>query len=231
MTTLEHSVVSSKLSLPDTYESVVLGGTFDQLHKGHRLFLKVAADLMRHRIVIGICDGPMLTTKQFAELIQPIEDRKHNVENYIRSIKQGLLVQVEPIVDPYGPSTIDETLAAVVVSKETLRGGLSVNKKRGDRGFSQLNIEVVDLVPEASGSPNMGNKPVKQEREEILLKVVPPLDPAYVRWRARDLERIHGLTPANPRAVKPQDHYIEYMRLNGWLDVDLSDPDLAHLLK
>ncbi|WRX31935.1 hypothetical protein QQP08_024422 [Theobroma cacao] len=62
----------------------------------------------------------------------------------------------------------------------------------------------------------MGNKPVKQEqREEILLKIVPPLDQAYVRWLARDIERIHGFTPRNPRAVKPPDHYIEYMRLNG----------------
>lgn len=77
----------------------------------------------------------------------------------------------------------------------------------------------------------MGNKPAKQEREEVLLKVVPPLDRAYVRWVARDLERIHGLTPVNPRAVKPPEHYIEYMHLNGWLDVDLGDPDLAHLFK
>ncbi|CAL9000216.1 unnamed protein product [Prunus brigantina] len=81
------------------------------------------------------------------------------------------------------------------------------------------------------GSPNMGNKPVKQESEEIFLKVVPPLDHTYVRWLARDLERIHGFTPAKPRAVKPPDHYIEYMHLNGWLDVDLADPDLAHLFK
>ncbi|XP_021901419.1 uncharacterized protein LOC110817270, partial [Carica papaya] len=42
---------------------------------------------------------------------------------------------------------------------------------------------------------------------------------------------IHGFTPKNPRAVKPPDHYIEFMRLNGWLDVNLNDPDLAHLLK
>ncbi|KAK8605019.1 hypothetical protein V6N13_082478 [Hibiscus sabdariffa] len=76
----------------------------------------------------------------------------------------------------------------------------------------------------------MGNKPAKQERrEEIILKIVPPLDQAYVRWLARDIERIHGFTPRNPRAVKPPDHYIEYMRLNGGLDVDLDDPDLARL--
>ncbi|KAL7174029.1 hypothetical protein ACSBR2_033308 [Camellia fascicularis] len=77
----------------------------------------------------------------------------------------------------------------------------------------------------------MGNKPAKEEKEEIFLKIVPPLDRAYVRWLARDLERIHRFTPRNPRAVKPPDHYIEYMRLNGWLDLDLDDPDLAHLLK
>ncbi|KAH7561297.1 hypothetical protein JRO89_XS10G0207900 [Xanthoceras sorbifolium] len=80
---------------------------------------------------------------------------------------------------------------------------------------------------------SMGNKPVKQkqEREEILLKIVPPLDHAYVRWLTRDVERIHGFTIKNPRPVKPPDHYIEYMRLNGWLDVNLDDPDLAHLFK
>ncbi|XP_052186761.1 uncharacterized protein LOC127797696 [Diospyros lotus] len=79
----------------------------------------------------------------------------------------------------------------------------------------------------------MGNKPVsvKQEKEEILLKIVPPLDHSCVRWLARDLERIHRFTPRNHRAVKPPDGYIEYMRLYGWLDVDLDDPDLAHLFK
>ncbi|XP_016743889.2 uncharacterized protein [Gossypium hirsutum] len=78
----------------------------------------------------------------------------------------------------------------------------------------------------------MGNKPAKQERrEEVLLKIVPPLDQAYVRWLARDIERIHSFSPRNPRAVKPPEHYIVYMQLNGWLDVDLDDPDLAHLFK
>ncbi|XP_044504779.1 uncharacterized protein LOC123225025 [Mangifera indica] len=79
----------------------------------------------------------------------------------------------------------------------------------------------------------MGNKPVsvKQEREEIFLKIVPPVDRAYVRWLTRDVKRIHGFTPKKPCAVKPPDHYIECMRLNGWLEVNLDDPDLAHLFK
>ncbi|XP_077241337.1 aspartyl/glutamyl-tRNA (Asn/Gln) amidotransferase subunit B [Tasmannia lanceolata] len=77
----------------------------------------------------------------------------------------------------------------------------------------------------------MGNKPAKQENEEILVKVAPPLDRAFVRWLARDVERVQNFAPKNPRAIKPPDHYIEYMRLQGWLDLDLDDPDLARVLK
>ena len=79
----------------------------------------------------------------------------------------------------------------------------------------------------------MGNRPAKmvEKKEEMLLMVTPPLDSAYVRWLSRDLERIHGFAPVKTRALTPPDHYIEFMRLNGWLDVDLDDPHIAHLFK
>ncbi|ERN16167.1 uncharacterized protein LOC18444465 [Amborella trichopoda] len=83
---------------------------------------------------------------------------------------------------------------------------------------------------------DMGNKPTKREptkRESdvIQVKVMPPLDQALLKWLTRDLDRIHSFAPRNPRAIKPPEHYIEYMRMNGWLDVNLDDPDLAHLFK
>ncbi|XP_039116753.1 phosphopantetheine adenylyltransferase 1 [Dioscorea cayenensis subsp. rotundata] len=136
---------------PEPYLAVVLGGTFDRLHDGHRRLLKKSAELAKERVVVGVCTGPMLAKKKFVDLIEPVEMRIKAVEDYLKSVKPGLIVQVEPIIDPFGPSIVDEKLDAIIVSKETLSGGLSVNKKRAEKGLPELKVEVVDLL---SGGEN-----------------------------------------------------------------------------
>ncbi|CAG0886200.1 unnamed protein product [Darwinula stevensoni] len=58
-----------------SFDHVVVGGTFDRLHHGHKIFLSEALLLTRKILTVGVADGPLIQNKKLMELIEPCNTR------------------------------------------------------------------------------------------------------------------------------------------------------------
>ena len=128
------------------HDEVVLGGTFDRLHAGHKLLLSAAALCAARRVLVGVTDAPMLVNKTGAEVIEPLDLRNAMVTDFLTSVKPQLVVDSVGISDPFGPSIVEKSLSCIVVSQETLKGGQAVNKRRVQNGLDELAVVVIGLV-------------------------------------------------------------------------------------
>eukprot|EP00160_Parvularia_atlantis_P005123 Unigene14371_Nuclearia_a/m.43375 Unigene14371_Nuclearia_a/g.43375 ORF Unigene14371_Nuclearia_a/g.43375 Unigene14371_Nuclearia_a/m.43375 type:complete len:324 (-) Unigene14371_Nuclearia_a:28-999(-) len=128
------------------YPGVVLGGTFDHLHAGHRLLLSVSALLASRRVVCGVTDAVMLANKKHAAFLEGVAERIAHVEAFLRLFRPDLEAIVVPIADPFGPSIVLPDLDAIVVSAETISGAHAVNQRRAENGLSQIKVLVIALL-------------------------------------------------------------------------------------
>lgn len=116
------------VSIPDEelYNSVALGGTFDHLHSGHKLMLSLAALVSRDRILCGITASEMLTNKNHPEKLESLDSRMLRVQEFFTEFKEGCVNNIEIVTlrDSFGPTIELDDLDALIVSPETLPGGL-----------------------------------------------------------------------------------------------------------
>lgn len=90
-----------------TYRNVVLGGTFDRIHAGHKVLLTQAVLLATERVVVGVTDGGMIKSKKLHELILPAAHRIEHVKEFLEDVDPFLRYEVVPILDPFGPTATD----------------------------------------------------------------------------------------------------------------------------
>lgn len=141
------------------YDNVCLGGTFDGLHNGHKVFLNDALIRTNKELVIGVTDLSILKHKVLYELIDSVENRIQNLKEYLIDVNDNINYNIVPIYDPFGPSIEIKELECLVVSEETLKGGLKVNEKRIEKNFKELDLVVTKLVEESvKVNPNEENK-------------------------------------------------------------------------
>ena len=126
--------------------TVLVGGTFDELHKGHRKLIMTAFEA-GERVMIGLSSDDLARELRKNHEIATYEQRLKELRSLLR--KQGMLdrAKIVPLDTPYG-ITLSTTIAdALVVSKETERVGNDINKKRKASGLKPLTLVVIDMVP------------------------------------------------------------------------------------
>ncbi len=132
------------------YQHIVLGGSFDHLHRGHRSLLKTA---FAHgdRVTIGLVTDKALEQKVHRNQMQSYSTRQRALRAEINRWRGTAPCFIMPINDIYGPSIIDESMDAIIATASTLHNVQKVNSERRKRGLSVLKIVMVPEVPAEDG--------------------------------------------------------------------------------
>jgi pantetheine-phosphate adenylyltransferase len=141
-----------------------MGGTFNQLHKGHKLLIDKAFELAGEQgsVFIGISAGEIIKEKKD---VKSFEERKKIIEKYLYEKDFIKRATVKPIIDKYGPS-IKEKFDAIVVSPETRKTAEEINEKRKQKRKKPLEIIQIPFVLAEDGHPISSSRIKKHEIDE-----------------------------------------------------------------
>ena len=139
------------LNMPK-FQSVGLGGTFDRLHAGHKLFLDLAA-YYGIEIQVGLIGDEYLANqkKSLNQLISNYEKRSKNLHEYVKlRDKSCTIIKINSLGKDRDYAR-DSNLNAIIASQETFQGASRINKARLQLNKDPLTIIIVPFVISTSG--------------------------------------------------------------------------------
>jgi len=153
------------------FKIVAVGGTFDELHKGHRALLMKAFEV-GEQVIIGLCSDEFVKKLEKPHPTASYADRLNELKTFLQ--KNGLLskAKIIPLNDAYGITLSKGCVEALVVSKETEPTALAINQKREKLGLQPLYIIAIDMIPSENHVPISTTRIRRGEidREGLLLK-------------------------------------------------------------
>jgi len=149
---LTHPPSNPGSSLPPLFPVAALGGTFDHLHAGHKILLSMGAWVASEKLIVGITDDALLKNKAHKEVLEKLPVRMERVRAFLDLFKPGLIYDLVPIDDVYGPTAWDPNIQALIVSKETLPGASSIHKHREEKSLPPLHTFVIDVISSTEAS-------------------------------------------------------------------------------
>ena len=130
---------------------ILIGGTFDGLHKGHREFIRKAFEL-GDRVLLCLTSDEMAGRKPGSEKAESYVKRKNKVEGFLREhdwLKRAEIIKIE---DPFSEGMRPQ-LTYIVVSKETRKNAEKINNMREKSGLKPLGIIEMKWILADDGKP------------------------------------------------------------------------------
>ncbi|TGC11032.1 phosphopantetheine adenylyltransferase [Methanolobus halotolerans] len=131
---------------------VVVGGTFEYLHEGHRALLRKAFEIGGSgEVDIGLTSNEMANKRD--RNVPDYSIRESRLLGYLKEIAgDNVDYNIIELSDPYG-KTLNENYDYIVVSSETYSVALKINRIRAERNMYPLKIVKMDFVMADDGKP------------------------------------------------------------------------------
>lgn len=134
------------------FKVVAVGGTFDELHKGHKALLLKAFEV-GEQVLIGLCTDEFAAKMNKPHPVASYEERLAELKDFLKAHGLADRAKIMPLNDVYGVTLQRGCLEALVVSRETEPTARMINEKRAKLGLKPLNIVVIDMVPAENHKP------------------------------------------------------------------------------
>lgn len=139
---------------------VVVGGTFDILHEGHKALLRKAFSL-GNQLLIGLTSDKM-AGKTRSRQVKVFGERKKVLENFLVKEFSGK-AHIVKINNVFGP-TLKEDFDYIVVSPKTHKTALLINKERQKLGKRSIEIVKINFIWGKDGKLVSATRLIKNAR-------------------------------------------------------------------
>jgi pantetheine-phosphate adenylyltransferase len=134
------------------FQKVAVGGTFDELHRGHMTLLGKAFEV-GEKVVIGLSSDEFVSKMDKPHITASYDERHRELEAFLELSGLAVRAEIVPLNDPCGLTISGKGLEALVVSKETQKTAERINEKRQKAGLAPLEIVAVNMVPAENNTP------------------------------------------------------------------------------
>ena len=134
------------------FRKVAVGGTFDELHKGHRILLNKAFKV-GERVLVGLCTDEFVRKMGKPHITATYGARLNELQNFLETSGMINKAEIIPLEDPFGNTLTDKCIEALVVSQETEKVAIIINQKRSEAKLPPLTIITISMVPAENYKP------------------------------------------------------------------------------